>query len=310
MSETRDLMSQRSARLEPDGPEVLRVPQLFNDLPEAVVVANSAREITWVNPAFERTFGYQLEDVMGRTTEFLYASQKSFLEKGTEHFSSEPSAQEHSYEVSYLKNNGETFLSQTTGGPIRGDDGQPVGYFAVIKDISDTRMFETLLRALFDIATSQSLSPKSKVHEILKLGCERFETMSAIVSCVREQTYTVTYCYSQEAPVEPGTTFELGDTYCSKTLLSDGPVAYHCASQSELATHPCYNMFLLETYIGVPLIVGGRTFGTLNFTAPEARRPFSKMDIEVIKLFAAWVSQQLSIEEALSEAGLAERLAI
>jgi GAF domain-containing protein len=128
--------------------------------------------------------------------------------------------------------------------------------------------------------------------------------MSAIVSCVQEETYTVIYCYSKEAPVEPGTTFDLGDTYCSQTLLSDGPVAYHQASQSELATHPCYNMFLLETYIGVPLIVDGRTFGTLNFTAPEARHPFTETDIEVVKLFAAWVAQQLSIEEALSEAGL------
>lgn len=305
MNETRAVLTARSAGLDADGPETLRVPQLFSDLPDAVVVANSAREITWVNPAFERIFGYQSEEVLGRTTEFLYASHKSYVEKGTEHFSSEPSAQDHSYEVSYLKKNGDAFLSQTTGGPIRGDDDQPIGYFGVIKDISDTRMFETLLRVLFDIATSQSLSPKEKVHEILKLGCERFETMSAIVSCVRGQTYTVTYCYSEEAPVEPGTTFDLGDTYCSKTLLSDGPVAYHCASQSELATHPCYNMFLLETYIGVPLIVGGRTFGTLNFSSPEARRPFSEMDVEVIKLFAAWVSQQLSIDEALSEAGLA-----
>ncbi|MCG7630404.1 PAS domain S-box protein [Epibacterium sp. MM17-32] len=305
MTETRAVLTARSAGLDDDGPNALRVPQLFSDLPDAVVVANSAREITWVNPAFERLFGHQCKDVLGRTTEFLYASHNSYVEKGSQHFSSAPSAQQHSYEVSYLKKNGEAFLSQTTGGPIRGDDDQPIGYFAVIKDISDTRMFETLLRVLFDIATSQSLSPKEKIHEILKLGCERFETMSAIVSCVRDQTYTVTYCYSEEAPVEPGTTFDLGDTYCSKTLLSDGPVAYHCASQSELATHPCYNMFLLETYIGVPLIVGGRIFGTLNFTSPEARRPFSEMDLEVIKLFAAWVSQQLSIDEALSEAGLA-----
>lgn len=292
----------RGAELEAAGG--LRVPQLFSDLPEAVIVADHARRISWVNPAFERLFGYALSDVRGRTTEFLYASHESYLEKGRAHFSAVPSASDHSYEVTYRRRNTETFLSQTTGGPIRGADGAPVGYLAVIKDISQTRLFETLLRVLFDITTNQALSRDEKVHEILKLGCERFQTMSAIVSCVQGQTYTVSYCYSHEAPVEPGTRFELGETYCAQTLTGEGPVAYHRASQSGIASHPCYNMFLLETYIGVPLIVDGHVFGTLNFTSPEARAPFEPMDLELIKLFAAWVSQQLSIDAALSAAKL------
>jgi GAF domain-containing protein len=84
-------------------------------------------------------------------------------------------------------------------------------------------------------------------------------------------------------------------------LNSGGPLACHTAKQSQFGTHPCYDLFLLETYIGVPLIVDGEIFGTLNFTSPEERHPFEAGDLEVIKMFAAWVGQQLNFEKATNQ---------
>lgn len=101
--------------------------------------------------------------------------------------------------------------------------------------------------------------------------------------------------------VPRGTTFPLGNTYCSVMLSGDGPLACHSAKCSIFSAHPCYDVFLLETYIGVPLIVDGELFGTLNFTSPEERHPFEPGDLEMIKMFSAWIGQQLSFEKATNQ---------
>jgi GAF domain-containing protein len=49
------------------------------------------------------------------------------------------------------------------------------------------------------------------------------------------------------------------------------------------------------------LVVDGERFGTVNFTSSEPRTPFESSDLELIKMFAAWIAQQLSIEKATNQ---------
>lgn len=279
----------------------IRIPDLFRDLPDAVIMANTERRITWVNPAFETLFGYQREELIGETTQALYAEEESYREQSQSRYGDAPSQTDHSYEMRYRRKGGKTFLTQTTGGPIRKRDGEILGYFAIIKDITKTRAFEDLLRNLFHISSDQSLDTAAKVNSILKLGCEHFQTDSALVSWVRDDRYTILYSYSELVDIERGTSFALGETYCSEMLASKAPLACHSAKHSNFATHPCYDLFVLETYIGVPLLVDGELFGTLNFTSPDERHPFEPGDLEMIKMFAAWIGQQLSFEKATNQ---------
>jgi len=279
----------------------IQLPDLFRDLPDAVIVADADRRITWVNPAFELLFGYAHEEMVGGITKNLYADPENYMEQGRNRFTPDSTQADHNYEMRYRRKNGKTFLTQTTGGPICDNSGAVWGYFAIIKDISKTRAIEELLHKLFHISTDQEMCHTAKINSILKLGCEHFQTDSAIVSWVREDTYTILYSQSDLVEIPRGTSFSLGDTYCSEMLAGDGPLACHSAKQSQFASHPCYDLFLLETYIGVPLIVDGQPFGTLNFTSPEARHPFETGDLEMIKMFAAWIGQQLSIEKETNQ---------
>lgn len=279
----------------------IRLPDLFRDLPDAVIVADSNRKITWVNPAFETLFGYCRDDVLGQETRALYADQQQFEEQIRDRYAPDAEQTEHSYEMRYRHKQGRVFLTQTTGGPIRSRDGALLGYFGIIKDITKARAIEDLLRSLFHISSDQNMDTNAKVHAILKLGCAHFETDSAIVSWVRDEDYTILYSYSELVDIPRGTRFDLGETYCSKMLESGLPLACHSAKHSNFASHPCYDIFLLETYIGVPLVVDGQLFGTLNFSSPEERHPFEPGDLEMIKLFAAWIGQQLSFEKATNQ---------
>ena len=63
-------------------------------------------------------------------------------------------------------------------------------------------------------------------------------------------------------------------------------------------TDPKISVRLLGT--GGPWVDGER-FGTVNFTSSEPRTPFESSDLELIKMFAAWIAQQLSIEKATNQ---------
>jgi two-component system, sensor histidine kinase and response regulator len=51
----------------------------------------------------------------------------------------------------------------------------------------------------------------------------------------------------------------------------------------------------LESYIGVPLIVEGHRYGTLNFSGPEpSNKVFTARELELIQLFAYWIGAELT----------------
>jgi PAS domain S-box-containing protein len=70
---------------------------------------------------------------------------------------------DYSYEMHYRRKNGKSFLSQTTGGPIRNTSGTVLGFFAIVKDISKTRALEDLLHNLFHISACQETEHTAKI---------------------------------------------------------------------------------------------------------------------------------------------------
>lgn len=276
------------------------LPALFEDLSDGVILAGPDRRIRWVNPALTRIFGYTPQDLLGKETRMLYADEAAFLEQRKIRFNPESSTTSHRYEVSYRRKNGRVFASQTTASPVRNAEGGVDGYLAIIKDMSEQHAYEALLRQLYAISSCSEMSGSGKIRAILRLGLERFGTSTAIVSWIQGSTYTVLLSESDVHEVPPGTAFDLGDTYCVHTLQAEGPLAFHQVGSSRISGHPCYAMFRLETYIGVPLIVGGKRFGTLNFTCLEDRDPFPEADLELIRFFAAWVALELNVQNTIN----------
>lgn len=277
------------------------IPSLFRDLPEAVIVADENRRIVWANNAALSMFGHTIDQMVGHSTTILYPSEEGYLSAGAAHFNPSGSAEQHNYESNYLRSNGKTFLGETTGGPIRNSRGEVLGYFGITRDISKPRAFDELLARLYQVSSDQELETNEKIREILKMGCAHFQTDSALVSWVDGEDYTVLYSYSQIAEIERGSRFKIADCCCARAMEANGPIACSSAQEVGDAPHPCYSLFVLETYIGVPLVVDGERFGTVNFTSSEPRTPFESSDLELIKMFAAWIAQQLSIEKATNQ---------
>lgn len=110
---------------------------VFRDVSDAVVLADIKREIVMCNPALIRMFGYDSSEILGRKTEKLYADPKESQKQGRVRFNSKAEPRLKPYLVDYKRKNGQDFLGETVGGPVRDEQGNTLGYLGIIRDISE-----------------------------------------------------------------------------------------------------------------------------------------------------------------------------
>ena len=111
---------------------------IFNAMSDALIFADAQRRIRRVNPAFETIFGYSADEVMGRTTEFLYADPNDYTTKGRLRFEHRPGAavRDTPYELRYRRKDGTELWTESIGRSILGTDGTVLGGFAMHRDIT------------------------------------------------------------------------------------------------------------------------------------------------------------------------------
>ncbi|MFD1697015.1 sensor domain-containing diguanylate cyclase [Roseibium aestuarii] len=186
--------------------------------------------------------------------------------------------------------------------PKYAPNGSLAGVIIFSTDITERKKTDRSLASLYQITATQELSANQKIQQILRIGCEHFDLPFGIVSNIVGDNYSIVWAESPNNELKPGTIFPLGDTYCTHALSSNSPLAIPHTAKSELALHPCYKSFALESYIGVNVRVNGERYGTINFTSAEPRkRPFSSTDMQLICQFADWVGHEIARERANEE---------
>jgi diguanylate cyclase (GGDEF)-like protein/PAS domain S-box-containing protein len=119
---------------------------IFSGIPDAIVYANVKREVVSINPAFSAIFGFNIDDLAGKSTSFFYASQQEFERQGRMRFNATATELACPYIVSYRKKNGEIFPGETLGTAIKTADGTLLGYIGVVRDITERNRTETALK--------------------------------------------------------------------------------------------------------------------------------------------------------------------
>ena len=155
-------------------------------------------------------------------------------------------------------------------------------------------MTVNFLRQFHDIVSNQQTNFDDKVAQLLHFGLAIFNLDFAIVSRVEEQVYTVIHVVSPNDAIPVGSQFDVAGTYCSHTLAADKALSFNHASQSYIAEHPCYKNFQLESYIGAPIHIGKRVFGTVNFSAAQSTAPFTEEAHDYVELFAQWLGNEFA----------------
>ena len=116
---------------------------VFRDVPDAMVLVDADRRIRMCNPAFTRMFGYAVDDVIGRTAEFLYESDDVYKRDGCSRIEAAGDDILPPYIVSYRHKGGDVFPGETIGSSLRAKNNDIIGFIAVIRDVGARIKAET-----------------------------------------------------------------------------------------------------------------------------------------------------------------------
>jgi diguanylate cyclase (GGDEF)-like protein/PAS domain S-box-containing protein len=136
-------VKQRTEQLET---ERARLRVLLETIPDLVWMKDEAGVYRFCNPTFERFFGAQEADIVGKTdydfvdkelADFFRAHDRKAIEAGR------PSINE---EWLTFADDGRRVLVETTKTPVRGATGDPVGVLGIARDITERKLTESSLR--------------------------------------------------------------------------------------------------------------------------------------------------------------------
>uniref|UniRef100_UPI003FD8C1B4 response regulator n=1 Tax=Candidatus Uabimicrobium helgolandensis TaxID=3095367 RepID=UPI003FD8C1B4 len=115
---------------------------IINAMPDGIVMANLEREIVLTNPAFSNLFGYSQQEVYSKKTEILYTSKNDYQKQGKQRFNKSSTVSSSSYQIKYKKKDDTVFVSDSVGLLIKDVENNPLGFLAIITDITAKKQLE------------------------------------------------------------------------------------------------------------------------------------------------------------------------
>lgn len=123
---------------------------LFRSIRDAILVANNERRIVDCNPAFTELFGYQIEEIAGKKTKYVYGSEEDYRSLG-EQIEKHMGNSSFFLEVEYKKKWGETFTGETNVFYLRDSEGNIEGFIGLIRDVSERIALEERQEFLYSL---------------------------------------------------------------------------------------------------------------------------------------------------------------
>ncbi len=162
------------------------------------------------------------------------------------------------------------------------------------------RESEAAITGLYRVAADPSLSLADQLRRLTNLVVARFGRGSAIISRIVPNGLEVMEANAFDPRVAPGFVFSGEHTYSWEALRRDELVAiWDAHAQPEWREHPATVTYGLRAFVGAPLRVGGRLFGSVAWSSPFARpRPFRPADLDYVRLVAEWIGTAIERDEA------------
>ncbi|MEH6556294.1 MAG: EAL domain-containing protein [Oceanicoccus sp.] len=110
---------------------------IFDAIPAAIIFTDPERNIARVNRSMEVIFGYDINELAGKTTSILYERSEDYEWLGRIRFNRTDADKLKQFEVSFQRKDGSTFIGETHSTAVNSDDGQLLGFIGVTTDISE-----------------------------------------------------------------------------------------------------------------------------------------------------------------------------
>lgn len=177
-------------------------------------------------------------------------------------------------------------------------DGKAALMVGVYTDITERKNTELVsirqqaaLHSLNEIASLSAVDPAEQLRLALSLGARYLGLSSGMISEINGDDYRAHVQFSAQGNREAATSNHLGKNYCSITVELRDVFAEDDIPASEHKQHPAYLLTQIESYIGVPLWIHERIYGTLCFFSRKTRHhQYDSLDKDFVRLLARWIS--------------------
>lgn len=147
---------------------------------------------------------------------------------------------------------------------------------------------------LYALHQRGQLTTDEKLNMLLQTGVDAFNMEIGVISHIRNNTYTILYGSISKSVCKQ---YSLSKTFCETTFKSNEIFTVEDASHS-YPNHYSRNQLGVESYLGIPLIVKGKRFGTLAFIKGQKHGSFSEGEKSLLRQLARKAESILSHELA------------
>ena len=144
-----DLTAQRQAEAEGIRQQTL-FQAIINDAPQAIIIADRNRNIFLVNPAVTRILGYEPDELIGKNSRVIHASDEDYDQVARLRLDlnapDDAAGQVDPIQVNFRRKSGETFPGEIIATIIRDSDRNVLGVMGLVRDITQQLKQEQALR--------------------------------------------------------------------------------------------------------------------------------------------------------------------
>jgi len=298
--------------------------QIIDLVPHFIFAKNLDGQFILVNQAIAEAYGTTVENLTNRKDEdFLQSPEQIRRIRQEERQIIQQGQPKYIPEERITDAQGNIRIVQTTRIPFYVTGSATPAILGIAIDITQRKHIEqelrenaALIRALYEVTTAQNSNFEEKLERLLAMGRRQFNLDVGILSHI-ENSDTENGHYHIIAAQLPnnlnikGVTLDPKQTYCAETLHAKKPLCILSASTSQWHNHPGFQVFQVETYFGVPVLVAGELYGTLCFASLTSRqKPFKDIEIELLRLMAQWIGGEIERQQAAQELAQARDTAL
>ncbi|MEB3829076.1 PAS domain S-box protein [Phormidium sp. CCY1219] len=285
---------------------------LVNQVPVGIFQTNAEGECVFVNSRLVDMMGVSAAAVMGREWEkILHPDDRDRVM--AEWFATFAISGEFATEYRLARPSGTIVWVVASAVPQRDGAGVVTGYFGTIADISDRKAAEKelqegelALRSLYKVASSSSLTFEQRLQRLLAMGRRHFEREIGMLARIQGDSYeAIAVQASQDfpLPLQAGTRFQVAADLDGETLLTVPATAIEIQSDAVLSDsttpdNPPTTTIKIKGDMNARARVAGEERAILSFFSLEDKPPPSRRDIQLLKLMAQWVNNELDRSHA------------
>ncbi|MAJ97136.1 MAG: hypothetical protein CMI56_00790 [Parcubacteria group bacterium] len=109
---------------------------VFQAIPEAVIIADPDLKIISTNRAFEQIFGWSGMESDGQLTAKLFGSDQAFNATVEKYYHPDLNDLEEYFITEYKRKNGDKFQGRTVANAMKNERGETIGFITIVRDLT------------------------------------------------------------------------------------------------------------------------------------------------------------------------------